>query len=130
MRPMFFKGSGVNQMLINAGVLGGVVVFCWKMVSRFIFPWHTWAINHFTHEDAVMSCLQENAPTSGLYLLAKGPIIFASINLHPERWMTLFSLSFPLLFLSLQQVSLPIFFYRLSSKGMLEKFDLSQSLGL
>jgi hypothetical protein len=51
------------------GILGGLVLFVWGVVSYMVLPWHTAILNKFTNEAAVAQALSTHAAASGIYLL-------------------------------------------------------------
>lgn len=89
------------QKLVKCGVVGGLVLFVWGMISWSILPWHKMHMHKFSNEGSVADVIVENAPESGLYILPnlmnlkknsddyrqaqekmnKGPFIFASVSL-------------------------------------------------
>lgn len=81
---------------ILCGIVGGIVVFIWGMVSWKMLPWHVRSLHQFKNEAQVYEAIKKNAPVSGIYvlpnmygasaaqeshqkMLAKGPVMFASV---------------------------------------------------
>lgn len=85
--------------LLIAGVLGGIVIFLWGMVSWMVLPWHKDTINHFKDERSVAAVVTANISKSGMYIMPAGemegveahqanmPMIFASISLDGMKPM-------------------------------------------
>ncbi len=95
----------MQKSLIKCGVVGGIVVFIWGMISWMVLPWHTMTMNKFTHEELVAHVIEQNAPKSGIYvfpymhtgsssekeskkemteakeMMKTGPLVFASVKL-------------------------------------------------
>lgn len=93
----------MNNMLVRAGIVGGLIVFLWGIFSWMILPWHSMTMEKFVDEQYVARVIQENAPESGIYVLPcmyassrdsmknemqmnqkmskRGPFVFASVNL-------------------------------------------------
>lgn len=55
--------------LIKGGVMGGVVMFLWGMISWTVLPWHDATMKRFVDESAVAAVLTANAPRRGVYIL-------------------------------------------------------------
>ncbi len=96
----------MDNKLIRAAVLGGIIVFLWGLGSWMLLPLHQVTINHFQNEEMVAEVIRENALERGIYLLpnmftydnkqvpdvarqrveegrekmARGPVMFASIQ--------------------------------------------------
>jgi hypothetical protein len=103
----------MKKSLLLGGILGGLVVFVWGVISYLILPWHTAVLNKFTDEAAVTQALGAHAATSGMYILPNphkhdpaltnaqrqtaeedgmkrmmsGPFMFASVSLPGARDM-------------------------------------------
>lgn len=56
------------KTLFRCGIVGGVVVFLWMMVSWMILPLHQGAMNQFTDESEVVSTITRYAPRDGIYV--------------------------------------------------------------
>ena len=46
----------------KAGILGGLILFVWSMISWMVIPWHTKTLHSFTSETAITQSIQANAP--------------------------------------------------------------------
>lgn len=57
------------KVLFKSGVLGGLIVFLWGMLSWVVLPFHAKALNHFQDESAVQTALVTNTLGAGIYLL-------------------------------------------------------------
>ena len=57
------------KKLILGGLLGGIAVFVWGMVSWMVLPWHHTTFEKFDNEAMVQAVLAVNAPKAGIYLL-------------------------------------------------------------
>ncbi len=57
------------RTMIRGGLLGGMVVFIWTMVSWVMLPWHQMTMERFEDEQAVARVLSEQAPFHGVYIL-------------------------------------------------------------
>ena len=62
------KGTCCGR-IIKGGILGGIVIFVWFMLSWHVIPWHANSILGFKDEKAVSEALVKNAPDSGVYTL-------------------------------------------------------------
>jgi hypothetical protein len=80
------------KKLIRAGILAGLVIFIWGVISWMLIPWHSNTLHHFKDESAVATVLQTNVVNSGVYFMPQSdsinssaetakPMIFASIEL-------------------------------------------------
>jgi hypothetical protein len=97
----------MSKTVLKCGIIGGLIVFIWGMISWMVLPWHQIGFNKFTNEKEVQHVIKHNAPHSGIYLLPnmyadhaeqrmaldgskaeemkmlqEGPVMFASICLH------------------------------------------------
>lgn len=54
---------------LKAAILGGLIIFVWSFVSWMVFPWHKQCLQKFTNQSEVARVIQDNAPTSGVYVL-------------------------------------------------------------
>lgn len=96
----------MDNKLLKCGVVGGVIVFIWCLISWMILPWHELSLKQFKDEKRVYEAIRDNAPVSGVYILpnmyvyrdgmsksdmnkmvanqqemmAKGPVMFACIS--------------------------------------------------
>ena len=96
----------MDSKILKCGIIGGLIVFVWGLISWMILPWHERSLNHFKDEKKVYEVIKENAPESGIYILpnmyayrdgmsrsernkmiisqqkmmANGPVVFASIS--------------------------------------------------
>lgn len=59
----------MRRSLVHGGVLGGLVLFAWGMISYMLLPWHAATLEQFKDEQAVAQVLAANAVGSGVYLL-------------------------------------------------------------
>ena len=57
------------KSLALGGLLGGLVLFAWGMISWMVLPWHMMTLEKFTNEAAVAEVLTANATGAGVYLL-------------------------------------------------------------
>lgn len=85
---------------IKNGIIGGIILFIWGMISWMVFPWHMNVINGFTDSTAVAQAVTSNAPRSGIYVLPYTqadsesatttqvmPQLFLSVNLKGAETM-------------------------------------------
>ena len=105
----------MRRAVLLGGLIGGVVLFIWGMVSYMLLPWHTATLEKFTNESAMAQALSAQAPRSGMYILPnphrydptltaeqrktaedqamtrmmQGPFLFAAVSLHGARDMGL-----------------------------------------
>ena len=61
-------GDGMKKVILG-GVLGGLVVFIWGMISWMVLPWHRGNFEQFQNGSAVQAVLVASAPKAGIYLL-------------------------------------------------------------
>lgn len=54
---------------IKGGLLGGIVVFFWGMVSWMVLPWHDATLRAFDDDAAVAPVIEGSAPKDGVYIL-------------------------------------------------------------
>lgn len=80
------------KKLILGGLLGGLIVFVWGMVSWMVLPWHNLSMRKFTDESAVEKVLTANAPHGGLYVLPNG--CAGTENLSPDQKKAAMKVSF------------------------------------
>jgi hypothetical protein len=59
----------MNKSLVWCGILGGIIVFIWGMVSWMVLPWHMMTMNKFYNEEQVAHVIKQNASESGMYML-------------------------------------------------------------
>src|SRR5207245_2758043 len=57
------------KSLSIGGLLGGLALFTWGVVSWMLLPWHLATLEKFKDEANVAQALTANAPKSGVYLL-------------------------------------------------------------
>src|SRR5438094_7933582 len=57
------------KSLSLGGLIGGLVLFAWGVVSWMLLPWHLATLEKFKDEANVAQALTANAPKSGVYLL-------------------------------------------------------------
>ena len=57
------------KTILKAGILGGLIVYIWGVVSWMALPWHTLTLGKFADYGAVAEVIQENAGASGIYIL-------------------------------------------------------------
>jgi hypothetical protein len=57
------------KALSLGGLIGGLVLFAWGVVSWMLLPWHLATLEKFKDEAKVAQALTANATTSGVYLL-------------------------------------------------------------
>lgn len=95
----------MDKRILKCGIVGGVVVFVWGVISWIILPFHENSLHQFKDEKKVYEAIRDNATESGIYILpnmyvyrngmsqsdmrkmmanqqqmmAKGPVMFASI---------------------------------------------------
>lgn len=80
---------------IKGGILGGIVLFLWGVVSWMVLPWHMNTMNNFNDEGSVAAVIVANAPKSGVYVSPTKPsaaqgqaqaqppaLIFATVTLE------------------------------------------------
>lgn len=75
---------------VKAGVLGGIILFLWSMISWMLLPWHNLTLNQFKDEKIMVQTIRANVPKSGMYLMPgnmeiqnetpKPPMVFASVR--------------------------------------------------
>lgn len=101
----------MQKSLALGGLVGGLALFVWGVVSYMVLPWHTAVLSKFTDEAAVAQALSAHAATSGMYILPNphkvepgmteaqrqaaeedgmtrmmsGPFMFASVGLQGAR---------------------------------------------
>lgn len=76
------------KSLVRAGLLGGLVLFVWSMISWMVLPFHHKTLNGFAVEPAVEQILGVNTSGAGVYVLPmkdhkkmeKGPFAFVVWN--------------------------------------------------
>src|SRR5213594_3120152 len=57
------------KSLSLGGLIGGLVLFAWGVVSWMLLPWHLATLEKFKDENKVAQTLTANATKSGVYLL-------------------------------------------------------------
>jgi hypothetical protein len=75
---------------MKCAFIGGIVVFLWGVVSWMILPWHQMTMHKFSDEKSVAITIQDNAYTSGVYVL---PNLFkhhkemrTGMHHHKDAW--------------------------------------------
>lgn len=80
------------EAYFKAGILGGVVLFVWSIISWMVLPWHMTAFHKFKDEVAVTQIIQSNVAASGIYYMplqntanntTQSPVVFAAVHLEP-----------------------------------------------
>jgi len=61
----------MNKRVFLAGVLGAVAMFIWSGIAHMALPLGEAGIQQIDKEDAVMSTLQSNLSSHGLYMFPK-----------------------------------------------------------
>jgi len=59
----------MTKKVIVGGLLGGLVMFVWAVISWTVLPWHDLTIGRFSDQQAVAEVIMANAPQSGIYAL-------------------------------------------------------------
>jgi hypothetical protein len=57
------------KSIFLGGLIGGLVLFAWGVVSWMLLPWHLATLEKFTDEATVAQALAANAPKSAVYIL-------------------------------------------------------------
>ena len=96
----------MDNRILKCGIVGGVIVFVWLLISWMFLPWHYQSLKKFRDENKVYNVIRDNAPVSGIYILpnmyvyregisqnelnremasqtqmmARGPVLFASVS--------------------------------------------------
>ncbi len=91
--------------MLPGGIIGGVIVFFWRIISWTVLPWHLWTMHSLADKESLLACIQENIPVSGIYYLLKGPLIFLSIDYNPGLGTTLLTF---IVFLAIQIIAASI----------------------
>lgn len=97
---------GMGSSVLKGGILGGLVLFLWSILSWKILPWHAMSVHQFKDEKYVYEVIKRNASESGIYVLpnmytqdtgsgdqskqwaaqqrmvSQGPVMFASISVE------------------------------------------------
>ncbi|NGX37170.1 MAG: hypothetical protein K1000chlam2_00323 [Chlamydiae bacterium] len=55
--------------IIRCGIVGGVLVFLWYMLSWMVLPMHKGVMNKFAEPSEVTSCITRYAPHDGIYVI-------------------------------------------------------------
>lgn len=95
------------KALVKGGLLGGVILFIWGIISWMVLPWHMTTLHTFKDEKAVAAVVQVNVPAAGTYVLpsmsqaqaakeaatpaataAPVPVIFATVAFERPTSMT------------------------------------------
>lgn len=77
---------------IKAGVLGGIVLFIWGMLSWMVLPWHSMTMHSFANEQLMTETVRASAPQPGAYFMpsmakpnAAAPVkMFAVVEMQSE----------------------------------------------
>ena len=104
------EARSMNQKIIKGGIIGGLVVFVWGMLSWMVLPWHKPLLKPFKDEGIVRPLLVSNASQSGVYILphqygddqktGEEPFVFTVMNpkgLAPIGFLMLRSLAIQIL---------------------------------
>ena len=80
----------MGKALIKGGLLGGLTMFLWGMVSWTVLPWNRSNVLSFVDEKAVADVVFANAPVRGVYVLPQfnrsandasaGPQVFVAFD--------------------------------------------------
>ncbi len=54
---------------LKAGLLGGIVLFAWGMISWMIMPYHSAVLHQFPNEAVISETLASYAPKAGVYVV-------------------------------------------------------------
>lgn len=93
------------QKLVKCGIIGGVVLFIWGIISWTVLPWHKVSMHKFQNEERVANAIRDNAAQSGVYILPNlmnlpkgseelkaaeqsmrdGPVVFATVQLEGKN---------------------------------------------
>jgi len=81
--------------VVKGGIIAGIIIFIWSIISWMALPWHHKSFKPFKHEQVVSFLLKQNAPKPGVYvipypqkgewkknkeLMEEGPFVFASVR--------------------------------------------------
>jgi len=79
------------------GIVAGVIVFIWVMISWMVLPFHNNSINTFQNPEAVLTAVTTNTSGAGIYVypgmdstpeeMAKEPHIVTTISLAGKNMM-------------------------------------------
>ena len=61
------------KKLILSGIVGGLIVFAWEMISWMVMPWHGSTMENFKSPAVVQEILVANADKNGVYLIPACP---------------------------------------------------------
>lgn len=57
------------KSIVRSAIVAGIVVFLWSMISWMVLPMHKVSMNKVTDESEVTSCVMNNAPSNGIYVI-------------------------------------------------------------
>lgn len=57
------------KTLFRCGIVGGVIVFLWTMVSWMVLPFHSGGMKKFVDESEVVSTITQYGPKDGIYVI-------------------------------------------------------------
>ena len=103
----------MDKRILKCGLIGGLIVFVWGMLSWIVIPWHNSVLQQFKDEKEVYAVIKDNALESGIYImpnmycsrsgmsqsdhhkqiadqkqmLQKGPVMFASVSVGKDLGM-------------------------------------------
>jgi hypothetical protein len=61
------------KRILIAGIVGGLIMFAWGVIANALIPLHTPSLHNIPNEDAVVTALQTNLSTPGVYLFPGMP---------------------------------------------------------
>lgn len=79
----------MNRKVIISGMIAGIIVFVWGMLSWMVLPWHTATVHDFGNEMVVSKAISAATLESGVYSIPSmkdqdkdydGPIVFVSVK--------------------------------------------------
>lgn len=79
---------------LKAGIVGGLIVFVWSVISWMALPWHHMTLHNFKDEKVISAVIGTGVSKSGMYVSpdmstgeakAKTPMIFAAVVLEGEE---------------------------------------------
>ncbi|MDZ7290008.1 MAG: hypothetical protein ONB44_06170 [candidate division KSB1 bacterium] len=68
-----------------AGLLGGLAVFVWGMISWMALPWHNTTMHSLANEDAIVENLRANLTTTGVFYFPGEPHSEAEMQAFTEK---------------------------------------------
>lgn len=54
---------------IKGGIIAGIILFIWGVLSWMVLPWHMMTLHSFNDEKTVSELVVSNTPESGIYVL-------------------------------------------------------------